>query len=184
MEPIVYPKWVKYLLLNPFRRLVENPYPILSPYVRKGMIVLEPGCGPGYFTLPLARMVGPAGRVVVLDVQKKMLDILRARAQKAGLENRIDFRLVNSTGMDVTDLAEKVDMAVAVHMVHEVPDREGFLREMHSSLKPGGRLLLAEPRGHTTKDHFDDILDMTARIGFKVDDTYVTFMSRGAIVSK
>ena len=56
------PPWVGYLLLNPLRRLLENPDKMLGQFVQDGMVVLEPGCGMGYFTLPLARMVGPEGR--------------------------------------------------------------------------------------------------------------------------
>ena len=184
MEPKVCPVWVGYLLLNPLRKLVENPRTLFMPYVREGMTVLEPGCGPGFFTLPLAKMVGSDGRVVVVDLQQKMLDILRTRAQNAGLENRIDYRLADSKGMGIADLAETVDMAVAMHMVHEVPGQEVFFSEVHSALKPGGRFLIVEPRGHTSKDDFSAYLDMTSRMGFKVDDTYVTFMSRGAMLTK
>ena len=68
MADRVCPHWVGYLLINPLRKLFENPNKILGPFVQEGMIVLEPGCGMGYFSLPLARMVGPKGRVVGIDV--------------------------------------------------------------------------------------------------------------------
>ncbi len=74
------------LLASPVRRWMgENPEALLTPYVREGMTVLEPGPGMGFFTLPLARMVGPAGRVVAVDIQARMLDALERRARKAGL---------------------------------------------------------------------------------------------------
>lgn len=63
--------WIGYLLASPIRRLLHNPRKILAPYVRDGMTVLEPGPGMGFFTLELARMVGPTGRVVALDMQAK-----------------------------------------------------------------------------------------------------------------
>ena len=59
MEKAECPRWFGYFLINPFRRFLENPRRILGPLVREGMTVLEPGCGMGYFTLPLGRMVGP-----------------------------------------------------------------------------------------------------------------------------
>jgi ubiquinone/menaquinone biosynthesis C-methylase UbiE len=71
---------VGYLLLNPVRKLLENPDKILGRFVREGMIVLEPGCGMGYFTLSLARMVGPEGRVVAVGIEPKMLSMLARRA--------------------------------------------------------------------------------------------------------
>lgn len=57
-----------------------------------GMTILEVGSGMRFFTLPMARMVGPRGTVVCLDVQPEMLDALRRRAAKAGLADRIDAR--------------------------------------------------------------------------------------------
>jgi predicted methyltransferase len=59
----VCPWWLGYLLASPLRRLRHDPSPILAPYLREGMTVLEPGPGMGFFTLELARRVGPSGRV-------------------------------------------------------------------------------------------------------------------------
>lgn len=56
------------------RRWVQNPEKILSPYVKKGMTVLDMGAGPGFFSIPLARMVGETGHVVACDLQQGMLD--------------------------------------------------------------------------------------------------------------
>ena len=92
MGKLVCPPWLGYVLLNPLRKLVENPDKILGRFVREGMIVLETGCGMGYFTLPLARMVGAKGRVVAVDIAPKMLSVLERRAQKAGLLDRIEIR--------------------------------------------------------------------------------------------
>jgi ubiquinone/menaquinone biosynthesis C-methylase UbiE len=65
------PFWVGYLLINPLRTLMQNPKKILSQYVISGMKVLDIGCGMGFFSLPIARMIGPHGRVICLDVQEK-----------------------------------------------------------------------------------------------------------------
>ena len=87
------PLWMGYLLLCPMRRWQEKPEELLAPYLRDGMTVLEPGPGMGFFTLPMSRMAGPAGRIVVVDIQPKMLESLRKRARKAGTLERIDTRL-------------------------------------------------------------------------------------------
>jgi ubiquinone/menaquinone biosynthesis C-methylase UbiE len=71
--------WWMDLLMEPFRRLVQDPAAIVAPYVRAGMTVLEPGSGRGFFTLELARRVGPSGRVIALDVQPRMIAGLRRR---------------------------------------------------------------------------------------------------------
>ena len=81
----VCPWWIGYFLASPLRKLRQDPHAVLSPFVREGMVVLEPGPGMGFFTLELARLVGPRGRVVAVDVQARMLSGLRRRARRAKL---------------------------------------------------------------------------------------------------
>ena len=126
MAARICPPWKGYLLINPLRKLLENPNKILGQFVREGMTVLEPGCGMGYFTLPLARLVGPEGRVVAVEIQPKMLSALERRARKAGLLSRIELRQARADRLGVEDLAGEVDFAGALHLVHEVPDQSFF----------------------------------------------------------
>jgi ubiquinone/menaquinone biosynthesis C-methylase UbiE len=169
MPGMICPPWVGYLLLNPLRRLVENPYKMLGPLVREGMTVLEPGCGMGYFTLPLARMVGPEGRVVAVEVQPRMLSVLDRRARKAGLSERIELRRAHSRGLGVEDLAGEVDLAVALHMVHEIPDPASFFSQIRKALKPGGRFLVVEPKGHVSRDKFGQSVAAAEKMGFRAE---------------
>ena len=81
----ICPWWLGYLLANPIRRLWHNPRAILQSSVQEGMLVLEPGCGMGFFTLELARLVGRNGKVIAVDVQPRMIAGLKRRARKAGL---------------------------------------------------------------------------------------------------
>ena len=76
----ICPWWLGYWLVSPLRKLRENPSKALAPFVREGMVVLEPGPGMGFFTLAVARLVGPEGRVVAVDLQPKMLASLERRA--------------------------------------------------------------------------------------------------------
>jgi SAM-dependent methyltransferase len=166
----VCPWWLGYALVSPLRRLWQRPDQILAPYVRPGMLVLEPGCGMGFFTLDLARMVGPTGRVVAVDLQERMLAGLRRRARRAGLLDRIEARLAGSDRLGVADLAGLVDVAFALHVVHEVPDIQGFFAEIAAALKPDGRLLFVEPRGHVSEDTFVASLALAEKAGFKIVD--------------
>jgi ubiquinone/menaquinone biosynthesis C-methylase UbiE len=150
----VCPHWAGYLLINPLRKLFENPNKILGPFVKEGMTVLEPGCGMGYFTLPLARMVGPTGRIIAVDIQPKMLSALRRRAKKDGFLDRIELRHIRDDGLGVKDLSGMVDFAVALHVVHEVPDQASFFSEVWDVLKQGSKLLVVEPKGHVSQDKF------------------------------
>ena len=116
----------------------RNPEEFLRAFVRPGMTVLEPGPGMGFFSLPLAKLVGPLGRVVAVDIQPKMLDNLRRRAAKAGLLSRIETRLARPDSLAIEDLATRVDFVLAYAVVHELPSTETFFREASSALKPRG----------------------------------------------
>ena len=147
-----------YFLLCPVRRFGQNPDKILSPYIRTGMTVLDVGPGMGFFTLPMARLVGAAGTVVCIDVRSKMLDALRRRAAKAGLADRIDARICQPTSLGIGDLSGKADFVLLFAVTHEVPDADGLFEEVARAMKPGGRCLLAEPRFHVPVREFDRML--------------------------
>ncbi|MBN1983026.1 MAG: class I SAM-dependent methyltransferase [Chitinivibrionales bacterium] len=85
----VCPWWLGYLLASPIRRLVQNPEKILKPFVREGFHVLEVGPGMGFFTLPLAAMVGPRGKIIAVDIQNHMVNELARRVAKAGYSDRV-----------------------------------------------------------------------------------------------
>ena len=184
MAERVCPPWKGYLLLNPLRKLLENPNKILGEFVRTGMTVLEPGSGMGYFTLPLARLVGQVGRVVVVEIQPKMLSALERRARKAGLLSRIELRRARADGLGVEDLAGKVDFAGALHLVHEVPNQGSFFTEIFETLKPGSKLLVIEPRGHVSQDQFEGSLAVAEKIGFRPEAMFRKLLGRGAVLTK
>jgi ubiquinone/menaquinone biosynthesis C-methylase UbiE len=148
------------------------------------MTVLEPGPGIGFFTLDLARLVGPTGKVVAVDVQRGMLDALRRRAEKAKLGDRIDLRLVESSRMDLADLEAKVDFALAFAMVHEVPDATSFLGALAATLRSGGKLLVAEPIAHVTKNDFSATLAAAEQAGLHVDRRPKIALSHAALLVK
>ncbi len=161
----VCPWWLGYVLASPIRKLFYHPDRIVEPYVREGMTVLEPGPGMGYFTLELARLVGPQGRVIAVDVQPKMLEGLKKRLARAGLPGRVDARLCPPDSMGLGDLDGKIDFALAFAMVHELPAAAPFFAEVARALKPGGVLLLAEPSGHVKPAAFSEELKLAADAG-------------------
>jgi ubiquinone/menaquinone biosynthesis C-methylase UbiE len=130
------------------------------------MTVVEPGPGMGFFTLDLARLVGPKGRVVVIDIEPKMLAKLEQRARKAGLAERIERRLPKGESLNVDDLAAKVDFIPAIAVVHELPNRDLFFQEMYRALRPGGKLLLMEPPGHVKRPLWEKTLASAYDAGF------------------
>ncbi len=184
MARTMCPPWIGYLLLTPIRRFFHDPVKLLAPYVRPGMTVIEPGPGMGFFTLELARLVGTAGRVVVIDVQPKMLSVLGRRAARAGLAGRIDARLTQPESMGLDDLAGAADFVLAFAMVHEMPDAGRFFAETAAALKPGGTMLLAEPNGHVDEARFARELAAAAAAGLTPVDRPTVRMSQAAVLRK
>ena len=125
----------------------------------------EPGPGMGFFTLELARLVGPTGRVVAVDVQQKMLDGLKRRASKAGLFDRIDARLATGQSMGIDDLQSAVDFVLVFAVVHEMSSPGSCFRPCSRAMKNGAALLLAEPRGHVKDADFAAELETAAQFG-------------------
>jgi SAM-dependent methyltransferase len=179
----ICPWWLGYFLISPLRSWFGgSPERQVTPYVKTGMTVLEPGPGMGFFTLPMARLAGAGGRVVAVDIQEKMLDKLHARAAKAGLSDRIETRLARPDSLGVSDLAGAVDFVLAFAMVHELPSAERFFQEMAAALKPGGFLLLAEPSGHVTGEQFELELKLAEAAGLHVEARPAIRRSHGALL--
>ncbi|HVP54995.1 MAG TPA: methyltransferase domain-containing protein [Candidatus Eisenbacteria bacterium] len=168
MKHRVCPWWLGYWLLNPLRRWRQDPRVILAPYVHEGMTVLEPGPGMGFFTLDLAHLVGPSGRVVAVDVQPRMINKLKRRLAKAGVDGRADVRVASADSMGLSDLKGAVDFTAAFYVVHEFPNHERFFSEVAEVSKSGAGLLVAEPKGHVSGTAFEAELDAAAKAGFGV----------------
>jgi ubiquinone/menaquinone biosynthesis C-methylase UbiE len=177
------PVWVGYLLLVPWRRLWHPPEGILRAYVNSGDRVLDLGCALGYFSLPLARLVGPAGRVVCVDVQEVMLRKLRRRAARAGLAERIETRTSAELDLGLDDLDRQVAFVLAFAVLHETHDEAGALAQVARVLAPGGRLLVAEPRGHVPAATFSRTLAHASRAGLSVCERPAVPLCHAALLS-
>jgi ubiquinone/menaquinone biosynthesis C-methylase UbiE len=184
MAKRVCPFWIGYLLINPLRKLFENPYKLLGKFIREGMIVMEPGSGMGYFTIPLAEMVGPSGKVIAIDIEPRMIAVLEKRATKAGMIERIDRRLCESDRLPIEDLRESVDLAAVMHMLHETPDQGSFMEEMYHALKKDGKLFITEPRGHVSKQEFENSIALAKVHGFRQDEALSDSKGRKVLLQK
>jgi len=167
----VCPVWVGYLLASPVRKLFQNPEKMLAPYVEDGMKVLDIGCAMGFFSLPLAQMIGSNGKVICVDVQEKMIKSLEKRAQKAGLANRIETRVCHHKSLGLDDLKEKFDFAFASAVVHEVPDVHAFFSQVYETIKPAGTFFVVEPKGHVSEKDFGITVSIAEQNGFNVIDS-------------
>jgi len=168
-------------LTGTLRRFINHPERILRSLVNPGDTVIDLGCGPGYFTLPLAELVGPVGHVIAVDVQQGMLDLMSARAQAAGLSSRIRPLLVTPDGpVD----AGQANVVLAFWVLHESPDQRTFLQNSYDLLKTGGLLLLVEPLAHVSKAAFSAALTMAHDLGFVEAGRPRTGLSRAALLQR
>jgi 2-polyprenyl-3-methyl-5-hydroxy-6-metoxy-1,4-benzoquinol methylase len=184
MAKHICPVWVGYFLANRLRRILQNPYKILSPYVRPHMIVLDVGSAMGFFSLPMAEMVGPGGQVICVDVQPAMLRALCRRAVAAGLAGRIETHASSEYSIGLDGWNDHFDFALAFSVLHEVPGRGNFLREIHQMLKPGACLLLTEPNKHVSPVEFDRTISNAQAEGFTVTAHPQVHLSYAAILTK
>ena len=184
MAQHVCPFWVGYILASPLRRLLQNPDTILSPYVHTGMTVMDVGSAMGFFSIPMARMVGPSGSVICVDMQERMFRVLNKRARKAGVNDRITTRACTQDSLGLSGLEGTIDFALASAVVHEVPDPASFFAAIHAALKPGAKCLVAEPAGHVSLADLDKNLALAETAGFSVTDRPRVPRSRAALLEK
>jgi SAM-dependent methyltransferase len=126
------------------REIEELPETALDKIgIREGMTVADVGAGVGYFTIRLARRVGPSGKVYAVDVQPEMLSILKQRAAKAKLQN---ITPVLGSESDPKLPAASLDLILLVDVYHEFSQPQTMLQQMSRALKNDGRLVLLEYR--------------------------------------
>jgi ubiquinone/menaquinone biosynthesis C-methylase UbiE len=176
----VCPVEIAGVLDHSLRRLIQNPRKILKPFIKTGMTVLDLGCGPGFFTIEMAKLLNSGGTVIAADLQEGMLKKVMRKISGTALEQRVKLHLCKKESIGMTD---KVDFILAFYMVHEVPDAEHLMREMKSLLKPNGRILIIEPKFHVTKEKFAGLTEMIRRNGFTVKRGPKVFFSRSAILT-
>ena len=165
---------------TPLRRLLQNPYKILRPFITPGMRVLDYGCGSGYFTLPMAMMTEESGEVTGVDLQQGMLDIAADKIRQAKIPN---VRLICSDGNRFMR-DDPFDFVLAFYVVHELPDSNSFFAGMHKVMKPGGRLLIVEPVFEVSGEEFTRNLQVARDEGFVQIKRWRTLMSHYGIIQK
>jgi ubiquinone/menaquinone biosynthesis C-methylase UbiE len=147
------------------RKWLHNPRRILQPYVKEGMTALDLGCGPGFFTVEMARLVGKTGKVIAADLQEGMLARLKAKIKDSEWADRITLHQCQAERIG---LAASCDFILVFYMLHEVPDQVKFLNEIKALLKPQGRILLVEPAFHVSRQEFRDSIGIMKQVGLAV----------------
>jgi ubiquinone/menaquinone biosynthesis C-methylase UbiE len=177
----VCPWWLLPTFDNPLRHLVHRPEIIFMGQVASGDRVLDVGCGMGYFTIPLAKMVGKICRVTAIDIQPKMLEGLVKRAARSNIENRIEIRQQIPKH---TDSIVSYDFCLIFWMLHEAHDQGSLLTEIHNVLRLEGKLMLVEPKIHVSRKDFERSLTTAQGIGFHLATNIRVWGSRAAVLIK
>jgi len=178
------PVWVGHLLASPLRRFAQDPAKILGAHVTPGMTVLDVGCATGFFSLPLARLVGPNGRVVCADLQEPLLRALQRRARRAGVSGRIETHLCAEDSLRLTGCDGVFDFALAFAVVHEVPDPARLFHELGRALRTGANLLFGEPALHVRERDFAAELAAAREAGFTIAGSPPIRRARAALLAR
>jgi len=169
------------ILDHRIRRWYQDPQKILRPYIEEGMTVLDIGCGPGFFSVDMAQMVGRSGRVIASDLQEGMLQKLRDKIQGTELEERITLHQCEE---DKVGVSVNVDFVLAFYMVHEVPNPKRFFEEIKSILKPDGQMLIVEPPFRVSKKAFEETIKNAQDAGWKPIEGPKVPLSKTVILRK
>ncbi|MBE0651458.1 MAG: class I SAM-dependent methyltransferase [Bacteroidales bacterium] len=164
---------------NSFRRFLQNPGKILKPYIKEGMTVLDLGCGPGFFSIEIAKLLFDSGKVIAADLQEGMLDKVRQKITGTELEQRIELHKCLDESID---LSEKVDFILAFYVIHEMPNQDKLFRELKSILKPDGMIFIVEPKFHVSKKAFDSMIHKITSLGLEIKENPKVFFSRTIVL--
>ena len=161
--------WIDHITgAGPLRFFFQNPGKILRDYVKPGMVVLDIGCGAGFFSFGMAKMVGPDGKVVCIDLKTEAIENLKARTIKAGLSGRIDARVCNDHNLGIDDLSGQIDFALAFYVVHHAADISGLMTRVNNALKSDGKFLIVEPRHHASSEYCGTVRSRAQQAGFSI----------------
>jgi ubiquinone/menaquinone biosynthesis C-methylase UbiE len=160
--------WIDRILAKPIRNVWETPRRLLMPYMEEGMSVLDVGCGAGFYSLGIARLVGPTGRVFSVDADAEAVAALKKKAEDAGFAERIETRICSSQDLGVSDLRGHVDFALAVYVVHHAANADTLMSDVYGALKRGRKFLVIEPKHHASAVECEAIEASARRAGFAV----------------
>jgi ubiquinone/menaquinone biosynthesis C-methylase UbiE len=164
---------------NSIRRFLQNPQKILKPYIKKGMTVLDLGCGPGFFSIEIAKLLNGTGKVIAADLQEGMLEKVKYKIKSTELEQRISIHRCHKDSINLTG---KVDFVLAFYMIHEVPNQVKLFKELKSILTPNGQIFIIEPKFHVSSKSFNSMTEKAKKVGLEISDSPKVFFSRSIVL--
>ncbi|MBN1187527.1 MAG: class I SAM-dependent methyltransferase [Bacteroidales bacterium] len=164
-----------------FRLFLQNPRKILRKYIHSGMTVLDLGCGTGYFTLEIAKLLNNSGKVIASDVQKGMLELLRQKILNSELQILIE---IHNNQENAIFLTEKVDFILAFYSFHEMKYIDSIICDLTRIIKPETMIFISEQKFHVSKNTFNKIIEKMENSGFEICERPVIFFSRTVIMKQ
>lgn len=158
-----------FFLDNSIRRLLQSPKKILGPYLQEGDVAFDLGCGPGFFTIAMAELVGESGRVLAVDLQAEMLEEVARKLFDRSLARWVRLHQCSSWSLELS-VTDQADFILAYYMVHEVPDQRVFFQELKEALKPEGKVLIVEPPFHVSRKKFADMKTLALELGLRIQE--------------
>lgn len=143
------------------REQEERPQLVLDALeVKKGQAVADLGCGSGYYAFRMAELVGGEGKVFAVDIEPRMLDFVRQRAERERVTN---ITTVRATAEDPHLAPASIDLLLMVDVYHELEYPLEVMQKVRTALKPGGRVALVEFRGEDPKVMIKPVHKMTEK---------------------
>lgn len=161
------------------RKWFHNPKRIFSPYFNSNSQILDIGCGPGFFSVALAQLIGPTGHVTAVDLQPGMLDKINKKILGTLLEQKITLHKCETNSLN---LSGKFDFSFAFYVIHEISDKERLFAELKLLLKDNSKMLIVEPKVHTGKKYFTELEKIISKNGFEVIGSPPVFFSRTLLI--
>ncbi len=180
-DHICPPSVAKWLNL-PLRKLLENPRKLMKDYVKEGDTAIDFGCGGGFFTVELSRMVGNGGKVYAVDLQPEMLEITRKFTRRKKALDNIFLHQCETDSIGLDDVQS--DFFLAAYVVHETMDSDRFFEMSAELMKPGSYMLVLEPKGHVSKEIFETTKREALSNSLKIEKAYTSITTRGMVLRK
>jgi ubiquinone/menaquinone biosynthesis C-methylase UbiE len=172
------PAFIGRLLDSGYRRRIQPPEQLIERSgIKKGMQVLDLGCGSGAFTTFLARAVGEKGKVYALDIQADMLKQLERKLSKPENKDIKNIKLIEGNAYELPFDDGSLDLVNMVTVLQEIPDRNKALHEVKRVLKPGGLFAVTELFPDPDYPWKSTTVKLGNGAGFVVDDVSGNFFN-------